>query len=85
MGTVDLIVNAISELLLENIAMKELLRDTAPDLERLVSNAKSDPARKQVVEDYVAPLRTAIADEVEVERTFQKLMERVKRNPGRDS
>ncbi len=83
MEIVDQIVNAFSELLIENMTMKDLLRETAPDLERLLSTAKSDPDRKQVVEDYLAPLRSAITDEVEFERRLQELTERMQRNPGK--
>jgi hypothetical protein len=82
MEIADQIVNAFSELLLENMAMRQALRETTRDLEVLLSTAKSDPVRRQLVADLLAPLRMAIADEVEVERRLQELMERLKDNPG---
>jgi len=75
MDIVSLFMNAISELLSENIAMKELLQNgIVSNLEEILSKAKADPKMKQVVDNYLAPLRTAISDEVDIERTIQELL-----------
>jgi hypothetical protein len=70
----DLIVNAISQLLIENMTMKQLLKEHE-DLAGALCRAKSDPMIREIVESRVAPLRTAIRYEVEFERIFQDILD----------
>ncbi len=47
--------------------MKELLRERGvADLDSILASARSDSGRRQEVEKYVAPLRSATADENEI-------------------
>jgi len=66
----DLIANAMRDLLIENMTMKKLLKEQN-GLAGVLSRAKSDPAIMEIAESRVAPLRTAIRDEVGLERIFQ--------------
>lgn len=69
----DLFANAISELLVENMTMRQLLKDH-DDLAGALRRAKSDPTIKEIAESRVAPLRTAIRDEVKLERMFHDIV-----------
>ncbi len=69
----NLIADAMSELLIENMTMRRLLKEH-DDLAGVLSRAKSDPMVREIVESRVAPLRTAIRDEVEIERLFQDIV-----------
>jgi hypothetical protein len=77
MEIVEAIINAFSGLLIENRTMKKLLRgEVVSDLERILRDAKANPEAKRQMEKLLAPLRTAIEDEVAVERLFQDIAER---------
>jgi hypothetical protein len=69
----DLFANAMSELLIENMTMRRLLKEH-DNLAGPLRRAKSDPTIKKIAESYVAPLRTAIPDEVELEGIFQNIV-----------
>ena len=70
------IVDAISELLIENETMRRLLRGRVTDLQGILRDAKADPEAKQQMEQRLAPLRAAISDEVAVERLFRDIAKR---------
>ena len=73
MEVIESVINAISELLIENRTMKKLLRGGATDLDKILRDAKADPEAQRRVEMLLSPLRTAIGDEVAVEQFFQDI------------
>jgi hypothetical protein len=76
MKVIDGLLDAMSELLIENRRMKQLLSGTSIDLKRILNEAKADSETRQLVQERLAPLRTAISDEVDIERMIQEIMER---------
>ena len=83
MEIVDGLVNAMSELLIENMRMKQLLDGVGIDLKGVLNEAKADPETRQLVQKYLAPLRTAISDEVDIEQMIQEVMRlSIKRKPN---
>jgi len=75
MAIMKKVIDAMSELLIENMTMKELLKGRT-NLQEILRNAKADPNKQQHVREILAPLGDAICDEVAVEQLFQKIAER---------
>jgi len=71
----DALTRALRELLIENATMKALLRGKVDDLSAILSAAKADPEKQRKAAELVAPLKTAISDEVAVERIMQRIAE----------
>jgi hypothetical protein len=76
MEIMETIINAVSELLIENQTMKKLLRGKVADLGRILRDAKANPEAKRQMGELLAPLRPTIGDEVSVERLFQDIAKR---------
>lgn len=74
METIDRVVDAMTELLIENMKMRQLLDGRGIDLRGILNEAKADPKTRQVVRNYLAPLRTAIGDEVDIEGMIRDIM-----------
>jgi hypothetical protein len=78
MKTIDGIINAMSELLIENQVMRELILEMDPDLllEVILAKMKSNAKRRRRVEACLAPLRTAMQDEADIEDMMREIMKR---------
>jgi hypothetical protein len=76
MEIMEAIINAIMELLIENQEMKKLLRGRVANLGKILRDARVDPDARRRMEKLLTPLRTAISDEVAVERLFHDIAER---------
>jgi phage shock protein A len=75
MAIMDAVINAMSELLIENKAMRQLLKERA-DLQETLRAAKADPENQRRVREMLAGLGTAISDEAAAERIMQRIAER---------
>lgn len=65
----------MEELLIENMTMKRLLREHGiGDLDDILRQEKSDPVTQELVQARVAPLRTAIRDEIELGRIIDGIV-----------
>lgn len=55
--------------------MKALLRETVPDLDAILRNAKADPESQRKIAKRLDSLRNALNDEAAIERMMQSIME----------
>jgi len=75
MAIMNKVIDAMSELLIENTTMRKLLKEKT-DLQEILRNAKADPMKQQQVRKMLASLRDGISDEAAVEQLFQRIAER---------